>query len=117
MAIQSGISDSGAIVSPAQRSSTLGSRGDCDRPGVLRARLDGPADRRAAQAARLGGLELEEATETVKRHDRAHAEYTRRFYGADIYDPALYDIVVDSTRIDLATCLELLEVAARARAH
>jgi cytidylate kinase len=88
-----------------------------DRPGTLRARLDGPADRRAVQATRLAGIELDEAQETLKRLDRAHAEYTRRFYAADICDPRLYDIVLDSTRIDLTKCVELLEVAARARAQ
>jgi cytidylate kinase len=89
----------------------------CGRPHVLRARLGGPAERRAAQAAELAGIEPAEAEETRKRIDRAHADYTRRFYGVDICDPALYDIVLDSTRIDLECCVELLEVAARARAH
>jgi cytidylate kinase len=88
-----------------------------DRPEVLRARLDGPPDRRAVQAARLAGIELEEARKTLKRLDRAHAEYTRRFYAADICDYRLYDIVLDSTRIGLDSCVELLEVAARAPAH
>jgi cytidylate kinase len=88
-----------------------------DRPEVLRARLDGPADRRASQAAQLAGIGLDAAREALKRLDRAHAEYTRRFYGADICDPSLYDIVLDSTRIGLEECVELLEVAARARAH
>lgn len=87
-----------------------------DRPQVLRARLDGLAEARAAQAVRLAGIEPDEALETLKRLDRAHGEYTRRFYGADIRDPGLYDIVLDSTRIDLDKCVELLEVAARARA-
>jgi cytidylate kinase len=86
-----------------------------DRPEVLRARLDGPPERRAAQAASYAGIEPAEAQETLKRIDRAHGGYARRFYGVDIRDPALYDIVVDSTRIDLDTCVELLEAAARAR--
>lgn len=88
-----------------------------DRPEVLRARLDGPADRRATQAARLAEIEPEEAQKALKRLDRAHAEYTRRFYAADVCDPRLYDIVLDSTRIDFDKCVELLEVAARARTH
>jgi cytidylate kinase len=88
-----------------------------DRPQVLRARLDGPAEVRAVQASRLADIDLAEAEETLKRIDRAHAEYTRRFYGVDICDAALYDIVLDSTRIDLEQCVDLLEVAARARAH
>jgi hypothetical protein len=88
-----------------------------DRPEVLRARLDGPSERRAVQAARLAGIDRADAGCTLERIDRAHADYTRRFYGADICDPRLYDIVLDSTRIDLDTCVELLETAARALAH
>jgi cytidylate kinase len=45
--------------------------------------------------------------------DRAHAEYVKRFYGADIRDPALYDVVLDSTSINLDTCVELLVTAVR----
>lgn len=84
-----------------------------DRPGVLRARLDGPPARRAAQAARLGGIELPEAERVLERLDRAHAGYVKRFYGADIRDPALYDVVLDSTAIDLDTCVELLATAVK----
>jgi cytidylate kinase len=88
-----------------------------DRPGVLRARLDGPPARRAAQAARLAGIELAEAERALEQLDRAHGDYSRRFYGADIRDPALYDVVLDSTAIGLDACVELLEIAARARAR
>jgi cytidylate kinase len=84
-----------------------------DRPGVLRARLDGPSDRRAAQAARLGAIELPEAERRLERLDRAHAEYVKRFYSADIGDPSLYDLVLDSTAIELDTCVELLVTAVR----
>jgi cytidylate kinase len=87
-----------------------------DRPEVLRVRLDGPPTRRAAQAVRVRGVDLAEAERTVARLDRAHAEYTKRFYDADIHDPALYDLVVDSTAIDLDTCVELLVIAARSKA-
>jgi len=88
-----------------------------DRPDVLRARLDGPAERRAEQAARLAGIEIADAERMVARMDRAHAEYSRRFYDADVRDPGLYDVVLDSTRIALDTCVELLETAAGARAR
>jgi hypothetical protein len=84
-----------------------------DRPGVLRARLDGPADRRAAQAARLGGIGPEEAERALAQLDGAHAEYSRRFYDVDIRDPSLYHVVLDSTAIDLDTCAVLLAAAAR----
>ena len=87
-----------------------------DRPEVLRVRLDGPPERRAAQAARLGDIPLEEAAQSRRRLDRAHAEYARRFYGADMTDYSLYDVMLDSTAIGLEVCVELLATAARARA-
>ena len=80
---------------------------------MVRARLDGPPARRAAQAARLEEIELSEAEHTVEQLDRAHAEYVKRFYGADIRDPSLYDLVLDSTAIELDTCVELLVTAVR----
>lgn len=87
-----------------------------ERPGVLRARLDGAPGPRAAQAARLGEISLDEADRARERVDRAHAEYSRRFYGVEISDYSLYDIVLDSTAIDLDVCTELLASAARAKA-
>jgi cytidylate kinase len=87
------------------------------RPGVLRVRLDGPPDQRAAQAARLGEISIEEADEGRRRVDRAQAAYWARFYGAEISDPALYHLMVDSTAIELDACVELLAVAARTQAQ
>ena len=86
------------------------------RPGVLRARLEGPAERRSAQAARLGGISLEQADEARRRVDRAQAAYWSRFYGAEISDPSLYHLVIDSTAIELEACIELLALAARSLA-
>lgn len=86
-----------------------------DRPEVLRARLDGPPARRAAQAARLGGIELADAERTVERADRGQAAYVKRFYDVDIHDPGHYHLVLDSTAIDLDACIELLLLAARSR--
>lgn len=83
------------------------------RPDVLRVRLDGPPERRAAQAARIGGIGLEEAEQALRRLDGAHAAYWSRFYGADIKDPSLYDLMIDSTVIEIDACVEILARAAR----
>jgi hypothetical protein len=86
-----------------------------DDPRVLRVRLDGPADRRVEQAMRLGGMDREAAERALRKFDRTHAEYARRFYGADIKDPALYHLVLDSTALALDACVELIVLAARSR--
>lgn len=85
-----------------------------DRPHVLRVRLSGPADRRVAHAVALGGIDEEAARAAMRRLDRYHAAYVREFYEVDIDDPALYHIAIDATAIDTDTCVELIEMAARA---
>lgn len=85
-----------------------------DDPTVLRVRLHGPPERRALQAIRLGGVDEKTAWETLRRLDRAHADYARQFYGADIRDPALYHLMIDSTAVAFDACIEMILRAARA---
>jgi cytidylate kinase len=85
-------------------------------PGVLRVRLDGPVQRRVARAMELGGIDAETAKRALRRLDRTHAEYAKRFYDADITDPALYHLWLDSTAIDDEACVEMIVTAARSLA-
>ncbi len=87
-----------------------------DDERVLRVRLHGPAERRIRQATRLRGVDEETARDTVRRLDRTHAAYYRHFYGADIDDPSLYHLVIDSTAIGVDDCVELIARAATALA-
>ena len=85
-----------------------------DHPHVLRVRLSGPRDRRLAQAMDLGEMDQATAIAAMRRLDRYHADYLRRFYDVDIDDPALYHLAIDATTMDTETCVELIELAARA---
>jgi cytidylate kinase len=80
--------------------------GDDDR--VLRVRLHGPRDSRIRQAMRVRGVDEETATDTIRRLDRTHAAYLRHFYGADIDDPSLYHLMIDSTAIGIDACVDLI---------
>jgi cytidylate kinase len=82
-------------------------------PRVLRVRLTGPVERRIQQAMKLQGLERETAERALRRFDRTHAEYLRQFYGAEIDDPALYHLTIDSTSISIDGSVELIAAAAR----
>jgi cytidylate kinase len=77
--------------------------------------LDGPADRRVAQAMRLRGLDRDTAERRLRHADRARETYVRESYHRNPRDPALYHLVVDSTSVDLDTCLEILVLAAVSR--
>lgn len=85
-----------------------------DDPRVLKVRLDGPREARLRQAMALGGADEATAARTLDRLDRTHADYAREIYGADIHDFALYDLMIDSTRIPLEACVELIFTAASA---
>ncbi len=86
--------------------------GDDER--VLRVRLHGPPDSRVRQAMALREVDEETARDTVRRLDRTHAAYYRHFYGADIDDPSLYHLVIDSTAIGIDACVELIARASSA---
>jgi hypothetical protein len=87
-------------------------RGACaalrDDPHVLRVRLTGPVARRIAQAQRLGAADRATAERALRRLDRAHAEYLRRFYDAGVDDPELYHLLVDATAFEISTVVELI---------
>ena len=88
-----------------------------DERRALHVRLDGPVDRRIAQAMALESIDMQEAARRLKRNDKAREGYVRHFYGIDARDPGLYHLVIDSTEIPLNACVELIAVAARAREH
>jgi hypothetical protein len=88
-----------------------------DDPRVLRVRLDGPRDRRIRRAMQMGGLDEATAKRALTKADRTHETYVKHFYNADIHDPRLYHLVIDTTAISTDACVEALAVAARSRAE
>jgi len=77
-------------------------------------RLDGPADRRAAQGAAVEGISKDQARQRLRAADKARTAYVRRLYRCDPADASLYHLVIDSTAIPLDTVTEIILTAARA---
>jgi cytidylate kinase len=80
-------------------------------PGVLRVRLFGPPEARAAQAARIESVDPPVARQRLPEVDRARAQYVRRLYAADIDDQALYHLQIDSTALPLDACAGIIVAA------
>jgi cytidylate kinase len=85
-----------------------------DDARVLRVRLYGPPERRIEQAVRTFGADRDTAANAVRNLDRTHDAYLRQFYGADIDDPALYHLMIDSTVVPIDACAEVIVRAAQA---
>jgi hypothetical protein len=82
-------------------------------PRALRVRLDGPPDRRVSQAMRLdSSLDRDSAERALRQFDRTHAAYLQQFYAVNIRDSRLYHLVLDSTRLELDACVEIIARAA-----
>ena len=84
-------------------------------PGVLHVLLGGPREARARQGMRLHELDQRTAQRLMDVTDRARRGYVRRMYGVDPEDSDLFHLRIDSTAIDLDTCVELIVAAAAAR--
>jgi cytidylate kinase len=83
-------------------------------PGALHIRLDGPRDRRLANIRESMGISAQHAERLLDDIDRTRTAYVRHFYRADPADPALYDLVIDSTRLAAAACADMIVTAALA---
>lgn len=87
-----------------------------DHPSALRVRLTGPPEQRVVQAMEIEGVQRAVAERRLKSLDRTHTDYVKHLYGADIHNCALYHVVLDSTAIDLDSCVDMLDAAARSLA-
>lgn len=87
-----------------------------DVPGALHVRLDGPAEQRAAGVARAGAIPLDQARTQLRDNDAARTGYVRHFYRCDPADARHYHLVIDSTALPWRAIIEMVVIAARARA-
>ena len=87
-----------------------------DDPRAVHVRLDGTREARLRQAMRLQGIERATAERRMRETDRARHAYVHHFYRADARDPALYHLLIDSTVVDLAVCVEIIALAVEGRA-
>jgi len=84
-------------------------------PWALHVHLGGPREFRIQQGMRINGVDRSSAEQRLESEDRARMEYVRQVYGVDGADPSLYHLVLDSTALDLDTCVELIVTASQAR--
>jgi cytidylate kinase len=83
-----------------------------DDTSALHVRLDGPREARLERARETMDLSVVEARVLLEDNDRARAAYVKHFYRADPADPALYDLVIDSTRLTAAASADIIVTAA-----
>ncbi len=80
--------------------------------GVLHVRIVAPKAVRVERIMQSEGLSQQDAQKLVEENDKATEEYLQRFYSIDWEDPANYDIVLCTSKIDWATAAKMIATAA-----
>ncbi len=80
-----------------------------DVPHVARVRVCTPMDVRARVVMeRSGGMDRSAARREIERNDAAHKRTLHAAYGVDREDPLLYDLVLNTDRNSIETCVKLV---------
>lgn len=79
-----------------------------DMPQVTHVRVIAPRDIRTARVASEQKLSLEAAAGLVERSDRSRSEYLKRYYHVDVNDPHLYDLTINTERLDVDSAADII---------
>ena len=79
-----------------------------DKPGVLHVRLVAPVEQRIEYLKKRDNIGTDEARKRVKEADAAQVDYIRRYFGADINDPTLYHLIINTGKITQAAAVDLI---------
>ena len=79
-----------------------------DKPDVLHVRIEAPLDNRVQRLCDRANFSLGGAHDTAIKRDRASADYLKRFYDIDWEDSLLYDLVINTGRVDIEAAAQLI---------
>lgn len=84
-----------------------------DKPGVLHVRVIAPLETRIQTMKQRGMSGNSEIKTLLAQHDRATAQYLRRFYGIEWDDPDLYHLIINAGLLTLEAAAEAIVAAAQ----
>jgi CMP/dCMP kinase len=81
------------------------------RPGTLHVRLVAPLERRVDRICRRDTCDRVAAAQVARRMDEMRRAYVRRHYHADVRDPLLYDLQINTDTIPIEMCVDVVAAA------
>lgn len=79
-----------------------------DLPNGTHVRLVAPAEHRARYLAELYNISEAEATTRNAKCEAARRRYVKANFGADVSDPSVYDLTINTARVPLPEACELI---------
>ena len=81
-------------------------------PGVLRVRLIAPIEVRVRALMESDGMDSTSAEQYIRHVDAVRARWVRMMYGEDIYDPVLYNMVINLKTLSVPAACAIVTKAA-----
>ena len=85
-----------------------------EHPEALHVYIYAPDAVRIQRLAQREGISPAQARQKARESDHNREGYLRTYYGVDWHDPDLYDLVINTARIDMDTAADLVVRAAQA---
>jgi cytidylate kinase len=82
-----------------------------DKPDVLHTRIVAPLESRVQRLQSQHQITPEQAQHLIDDRDQATVEYLSTFHHMDVDDPTLYHLVLNTGRLGLDDCVELIKAA------
>jgi cytidylate kinase len=79
-----------------------------EKPDVLHVRVQSPLEARNQRLHQQLNVTLAAAQDIALKHDRAATDYLKRFYNVDWADPMLYDLVINTGKLDIEAAAHLI---------
>jgi cytidylate kinase len=77
-------------------------------PGVLRVQVVAPLPLRVEVVMARLNLSKRDAQKRIRASDRARSDYMRRYFDVDWLEPALYDLVLNTSRLPVPAAAQLI---------
>lgn len=78
------------------------------KPDVLHVRVVAPVESRIQRWMDREGLNYETASAKVRERDQAHIDFVKRYFEADVTDPTLFDLVINTEKITPETAADMI---------
>lgn len=82
-----------------------------DVPYVFRVLITAPFEVRAGRLQEHENLSHEEAVQKLRADDKNRVDYFQTYYKVNWLNPALYDLTINTARVDGATAVDLIKLA------
>ncbi len=87
-----------------------------DHRDVLHARIIAPIEKRIAYVVQREGIDRQEAEARIRKKDQDRARHLQSEYHRKPEDPNLYDLVINTSLLDLESAVDLVRLALQQKA-